>query len=264
MALSVDQTWKARSQGQKGRSEEELERQTRVCGNSFLHGLLPRPGPKHRVATTAVPGQHLAVAQPGPGMRESCPLRVDNIWKEWIFGKRPSASLVPTSPHLLGPPPTGSSPFSCSGSYKNSTAFHSRPEGASLPTAAAQDSENDPQDHRETWRACSFSQFWLPWPWQLYVMVRILSPGISPVFLCCLWLQFTLIFPPPPPLLLSFSIIILKYHQFNLSQAPWTFIHSIKFFLHLKYPDSCIQLIRQVLSMVSHYAPGNFTISERR
>lgn len=82
-------------------------------------------------------------------MRENCPPREDNIWKEWLFGKSPSASLVPTSPHLLRPPPTGSSPFSCSSSYKISTDFHKQPVGASPCTAAAQDSETNPQDHRD-------------------------------------------------------------------------------------------------------------------
>ena len=141
------------TQGQESRSEKESERQTRVCGNSLLCGTLPRSGPKYRVATTSVSGQHPATAQSGPGVRENCPPRVDNIWKEWIFGKSPSVSLGPTSLHLLWPPPTGSSHFSCSSSYKNSTAFHGPPAGASLPSAAAQASETNPQDHRDTMKS---------------------------------------------------------------------------------------------------------------
>lgn len=43
------------------RVEKELERQTRVCGNSLLCGPVPGAGPKHRAATTSVPGQHPAI-----------------------------------------------------------------------------------------------------------------------------------------------------------------------------------------------------------
>lgn len=106
---------KPKRPGQEGRSC--------VRGNS-LCGLLSRSVPKHTMATTSAPEQHPAVAQSGPGVRENCPLRVDNIWKEWLFGKSSNASSVPTLPHLLQPSPTGSSPPNCSGSYKNLTAFH--------------------------------------------------------------------------------------------------------------------------------------------
>lgn len=67
-ALSADQTC---SQGQESGGEKELGRQTRVCGNSLLCGPLPRSGPKPRAATTSVAGQHPAVAQSGPGARET-------------------------------------------------------------------------------------------------------------------------------------------------------------------------------------------------
>lgn len=154
MGLFGDQTWKAHSQGQEGRSEKKLGRQTRVCGNSLLCGPLPRSGPKPRAATASVPAQPPAIAQSHPGMRENCPPREDNIWKEWIFGKSPSATLVPASPHLLRPPPTGSSPFSCSSSYKNPTQPVPNSLQEPLPHRAAQDSEwGQPQDHGETMKS---------------------------------------------------------------------------------------------------------------
>lgn len=167
----MDQTWKTQSQSQEGRPEKELERQTCVCGNSLLRGPVPaltQTWGGHNLCTRAA----AAVAQSGPEMRENCSPGADNICKEWIFGKSPSASWVPTSPHLLRPPPTGSSPFSCSDSYKNSTAFHQQPGGASLSTAAAQDSESDPET---PWGVYSFSPSWLPLLWQLSVMVRTFS-----------------------------------------------------------------------------------------
>lgn len=118
-ALSADQTC---NQGQESR-EGIREANTclwqlpslRTCARGW-----PQTQGGHNFCTRTAS----CYTQPGPGVRENCPPRVDNIWKEWVFGKSPSASLGPASLHLLWPPPTGSSPFCGSSSYKNSTTFH--------------------------------------------------------------------------------------------------------------------------------------------
>ena len=260
-ALSADQTC---SQGQESGGEKELGRQTRVCGNSLLCGPSPRSGPKPRAATTSVSGQHPAIAQSGPGVRENCPPRGDNIWKEWGFGKSPSASLGPTSLHLLWPPPTGSSPCSCPSPYKNSTGFHEQPAGASLPSAAAQAGETSPgtrRDHEEpspSLHSGCLGGGSSVLRWETFLLPFFLFfPSASDFSLF-------LFFPLPPPLLPPFSNRILKNHQFNISQSLWTLMGSIKASLHLKYPDFCRQLNKHVLSMVSHYTSRNIAVSERR
>ena len=115
-----------KGKAREGRPEKELERQTRVCGNSLLCGPVPRSDPNIGQPQLVYQGSILPYKS-GPGVRKNCPPRVDTIWKEWVFGKSPRAHWMPTSLHLLRPPPTGSTPFSCSDSYKNPTAFHQQP-----------------------------------------------------------------------------------------------------------------------------------------
>lgn len=261
VALFKDQTWKAHCQGQKGRSEKELERQTRVFGNSLLRGPLPKSGPKPRAATTSAPGQHPAIAQSHPAVRENCPPRVDNIWKEWIFGKSPSAGWVPTSPHLLRPPPTRSSPFSFSHSYKNATVFPSQPVASSVPAAAAQGRDTDPQDREDTMKSLLL----------LSVLAALAVAALcygektcSLVCLFCPWLQLASMFPPPPPLLALFSIIILKYHWCNISQVstPTSVSSNLSHILNIQ--TLVCNLSGTSVLGVSHCKPGNVAISERR
>lgn len=151
-----------------------------MCGNSLLHGPVPGSGPN--IGWPQLLHQAASCHSTGRSRREGkCSSRVDNIWQEWIFGKSPSVSGMPTSPHLLRPPPTGSSPFSCSGSYKNTTAFHPQPAGASLREATARDPESNLRT-QGPWRACSFSPSWLPWPWQPCAMVRTPACAFSVFF----------------------------------------------------------------------------------
>lgn len=81
MVLPVDQTQKALVQDQEVRAGKELERKPVLWQLPFLR-TFAQLWAKHRVATISVPRQHPDVARSDAGVRENCPLRVDNSWKE--------------------------------------------------------------------------------------------------------------------------------------------------------------------------------------
>lgn len=169
-------------------------------------------------------------------------------------------SLVPTSPHLLRPPPTCSAPFSCSSSYKNSPAFPLKSVGASLPTCY---STRQGGHNTRPWRICSHSLFWQPWPWQLCVMVRNILlhfSGFSLLFLTSIYFCFFLFsfFPLSP--LFFFSIIIFKSYQLHKTWKT-KFVSTeticIKSWLDPNYPGSCMQLNKKIFAITSHYTSGS-------
>lgn len=152
-----------------------------------------------------------------PRIEGNCPPRADIIWKEWRFGKSPSASLGPTSLHLLWPPPTGSSPFSCSSSYKNFTAFHEQPTEALFclllhkPVRPTHRTRRDHEEPAPSLHPGCLGRGSSVLRWENFLL---------PLF----WFFFSasdfnlfLFFPFPAPLLPPLSNRILKYHQSTIS-----------------------------------------------
>ena len=219
----------------EGRPEKELERQTRVCGNSLLCGPVPRSDPNIGQPQLVYQGSLLPYKS-GPGVRENCPPGVDNIWKEWVFGKSRSAHWMPTSLHLLRPPPTGSTPFSCSDSYKNPTAFHQQPVVVS-PHCCSRRRCEWPGDTMKSLLLLSILAA-LAVAALCYGENFILLSLCFCFFLFCLWLQFSWIFSSPSFSSFPFAFIILEDHEFDISQVLWAlicFIKSFFFFYHIFY-----------------------------
>lgn len=200
--------------------------------------MCPDLARKHRVATTSAPGQHPAHThthtQPGPGVRGNCPRCVDTIWKEWVLGRSPKASLVPShptfpSPLLLVPPPSAAQ-------VPIKTAQPFQQHAGASPSAAAPDTEADSRDTRDTMKSL------LPLAILAALAVAALCYGeISP---CCRW---GFLFLPLAPL--HFYILpYLLLSPFSVITQSTTNAVSIASVLYAKHPNACELYNRQVLA----------------
>lgn len=125
-SLSADQGPVASGQGQQVDQRRNSKGKPVFVVTALSMDMCPGLARKHRVATTSAPGQHPAHTHTHTARTRS-EGKLPTLCRYYLEGMSPweksQGKFSAKSSHLSQPLAAGSSPFGCSSSYKNSSAF---------------------------------------------------------------------------------------------------------------------------------------------